>query len=98
MKLAKLVEEILELPAGVNLSVAVMHNTVWYYEDDELYVNTDGSIKDLFNHDGDTYNWSVRGCVESEDGYTLFEQCDSQQGWTISIILPTSEQCDNDEA
>lgn len=92
MKLENLFNQVKELQTEVNMNIVAYTDVAWYYQDDELYVNTQANERDLFNGDGATYSYDVRGCVESEDGYVMFYDADNGCGTRDTIILKASEQ------
>lgn len=92
MKLKKLFKEVLELQTELDLNIAAYEGAVWFYEDDELTINTQGSKRNLFSGNGLTYSFDVRGATESEDGYVLFYDADNHCGTKDTIIVKASER------
>ncbi len=92
MKLETLFNQVKELQTEANMNIVAYTGVVWCYQDEELSINTQGQIDDLFNGDGATYTYDVRGCVESEDGYVMFYDADNCCGTRDTIILKASEQ------
>jgi hypothetical protein len=93
MKLENLFNQVKELQTEVNMNIVAYTGVVWcYYSNGDLSINTQGQIDDLFNGDGATYNYDVRGCVESEDGYVMFYDADNCCGTRDTIILKASER------
>jgi hypothetical protein len=94
MKLNNLFNQVKELQTEVNMNIVAYTDVAWYYQDDELRVNTQGQLDDLFNGEGCTYSYDVRGCVESEDDYVMFYDADNGCGTRDTIILKASGQVD----
>jgi hypothetical protein len=92
MKLEALFNQVKDLQTEVNMNIVAYEDVAWYYQDDELRVNTQGQLDDLFNGDGCTYHYDVRYAVESEDGYVMFYDADNGCGTRDTIILKASEQ------
>ena len=92
MKLENLFIQVKELQTEINMNIVAYNDVTWYYQDDELYINTQANERDLFNGDGCTYSYDVRGCVESEDGYVMFYDADNGCGTRDTIILKAEQQ------
>jgi hypothetical protein len=92
MKLENIFKQVEELQAYVNMNIVAYNDVAWLYQENELSVNTQGQLDDLFSGEGCTYSFYVRGCVESEDGYVMFYDADNGCGTRDTILLKASEQ------
>lgn len=92
MKLETLVREVKYFQNDIDLNICVYEDVVWYFEDRELTINTDGSEEDLYNGRGKTYSFDCRGYVESEDGYMVFYDTDNGCGTKDTVIVKVSDR------